>query len=399
MCSPMVLKSRSIHISETRINDRIRVPEVRLVGPNGEQVGVVRIEDALRLAAESDLDLVEVAPQAKPPVCKLMDFGKFKYEAAMKAREARKNQTNTVLKEVRFRLKIDSHDYETKTGHAKRFLGAGDKVKAMIQFRGREQQRPEMGIRLLEKFAADVAEFGAVESAPRIDGRNMVMVIGPLKNKAEAKAEARRTAGPVEPSAPTRRQQRAAKMERIDTQQSVRSGQSLADVMPEGLRKMAEAAQAPAAERPAAAEKPAAAEQPAAAVKSSAPSEKPAAKAPQTDAPKVQAPRTESPKTDSRPATGRLSSAPRQTGSPRTASAPRSESRGQSAPRTAAAPASAPKAAPRPAAEQTPSAPKAPSAGAPKPAAAPKPMAMPKPGAAPKPQGRPKPGTGRPASS
>jgi len=165
------------------------VPEVRLVGPNGEQVGIVRIEDALRLAHESDLDLVEVAPNAKPPVCKLMDFGKYKYEAAVKAREARKNQTNTVLKEVRFRLKIDTHDYETKVGHALRFLGAGDKVKAMIQFRGREQQRPEMGIRLLEKFAADVAEVGIIESSPRIDGRNMVMVVGPLKNKAEARRE------------------------------------------------------------------------------------------------------------------------------------------------------------------------------------------------------------------
>ncbi len=185
---------QELHISEPRINDRIRVPEVRLVGPAGEQVGIVRIEDALRLATESDLDLVEVAPQAKPPVCKLMDFGKYKYEAAVKAREARKNQTNTVLKEIRFRLKIDTHDYDTKTGHARRFLAAGDKVKAMIQFRGREQQRPEMGIRLLQKFAEDVAEVGLVESSPRIDGRNMVMVIGPTKNKAEAKAEARRTA-------------------------------------------------------------------------------------------------------------------------------------------------------------------------------------------------------------
>ena len=163
---------------------------MRLVGPAGEQVGIVRIEDALRLAAESDLDLVEVAPQAKPPVCKLMDFGKYKYEAAVKAREARKNQTNTVLKEIRFRLKIDTHDYETKRGHALRFLGAGDKVKAMIQFRGREQQRPEMGLRLLQRFAEDVGEVGVVESSPRIDGRNMVMVIGPHKNKATAKAEA-----------------------------------------------------------------------------------------------------------------------------------------------------------------------------------------------------------------
>ena len=119
-----------------------------------------------------------------------MDFGKFKYETAQKAKEARRNQANTILKEVRFRLKIDTHDYETKRKRAEGFLQAGDKVKAMILFRGREQSRPEQGHRLLQKFAEDVAEFGSVESSPTIDGRNMVMVIGPLKNKAEAKAEA-----------------------------------------------------------------------------------------------------------------------------------------------------------------------------------------------------------------
>jgi translation initiation factor IF-3 len=181
---------KETRISDPRTNDRIRVPEVRLVGPNGEQVGVVRIEDALRLAAEADLDLVEVAPNSKPPVAKIMDFGKFKYETAQKAKEARRNQANTILKEVRFRLKIDVHDYETKRKRAEGFLQAGDKVKAMILFRGREQSRPEQGHRLLQKFAEDVAEFGSVESSPTIDGRNMVMVIGPLKNKAEAKAEA-----------------------------------------------------------------------------------------------------------------------------------------------------------------------------------------------------------------
>ncbi|NLS11154.1 translation initiation factor IF-3 [Nesterenkonia sp. MY13] len=172
-------------MSEPRINNRIRVPEVRLVGPQGEQVGIVRIEDALRLAGEADLDLVEVAPQAKPPVCKLMDFGKWKYEAAVKARESRKNQSTTTLKEVRFRLKIDDHDYQTKVGHARRFLEAGDKVKAMIQFRGREQQRPEMGVRLLQRFSEDVEDLGQVESSPRQDGRHMVMVVGPLRTKAQ----------------------------------------------------------------------------------------------------------------------------------------------------------------------------------------------------------------------
>ncbi len=149
----------------------------------------MRIEDAIRLAQEADLDLVEVAPNSKPPVAKIMDFGKFKYETAQKAKEAKRNQSNTILKEVRFRLKIDVHDYETKRKRAEGFLQGGDKVKAMILFRGREQSRPEQGVRLLQRFAEDVAEFGSVESTPMIDGRNMVMVIGPLKTKAEVKAE------------------------------------------------------------------------------------------------------------------------------------------------------------------------------------------------------------------
>jgi translation initiation factor IF-3 len=181
---------KEYRISDPRTNDRIRVPEVRLVGPAGEQVGVVRIEDALRLAQEADLDLVEVSPDSKPPVVKIMDYGKFKYEQAQKVKEARRNQANTILKEVRFRLKIDKHDYETKMKRAVGFLQAGDKVKAMILFRGREQSRPEQGVRLLQKFAEDVVEFGTVESTPTIDGRNMVMVIGPHKNKSDAKAEA-----------------------------------------------------------------------------------------------------------------------------------------------------------------------------------------------------------------
>ncbi|KLU09229.1 translation initiation factor IF-3 [Kocuria sp. SM24M-10] len=229
-------------MSDPRINDRIRVPEVRLVGPAGEQVGIVRVEDALRLARESDLDLVEVAPNAKPPVAKLMDFGKYKYEAAVKARESRKNQTNTVLKEVRFRLKIDTHDYETKVGHAKRFLGAGDKVKAMIQFRGREQQRPEMGVRLLERFANDVAEVGAVESSPRVDGRNMVMVVGPLKNKAEAKAEARRQKQREEARAENDRKAK----EKVDTSSAEPVTQSIGDAFPAELREQAARTEEPA---------------------------------------------------------------------------------------------------------------------------------------------------------
>jgi translation initiation factor IF-3 len=174
---------------EPRINDRIRVPEVRLVGPNGEQVGIVRIEDALRLAVEADLDLVEVAPNGKPPVCKLMDYGKFKYESAVKAREDRKKQVNTVIKEMKLRPKIDPHDYETKKGHVVRFLKQGDKVKITIMFRGREQSRPELGYRLLQRLAEEITEYGIVESAPKQDGRNMIMVVAPTKKKADARAE------------------------------------------------------------------------------------------------------------------------------------------------------------------------------------------------------------------
>jgi len=178
------------HIStELRINDRIRVPEVRLVGPNGETVGIVPTDQALKLAQEADLDLVEIAPQGKPPVCKLMDYGKFKYENAQKAREARRNQTNVVIKEMKLRPKIDQHDYETKKGHVVRFLRAGDKVKITIMFRGREQHRPELGFRLLQRLAEDVTELGFVESAPKQDGRNMIMVLGPHRKKSEAKAE------------------------------------------------------------------------------------------------------------------------------------------------------------------------------------------------------------------
>ena len=348
-------KHRSFNISEPRINERIRVPEVRLVGPAGEQVGIVRIEDALRLAAESDLDLVEVAPQAKPPVCKLMDFGKYKYEAAVKAREARKNQTNTVLKEIRFRLKIDTHDYETKRGHALRFLGAGDKVKAMIQFRGREQQRPEMGLRLLQRFAEDVAEVGVVESSPRIDGRNMVMVIGPLKNKAEAKAEARRATQRAEAKA----QNEAKATGRVDTSGAEQAPltQSLADLLPEGYQ----------VNTPAEPEAPAAAAAPEAAVETPAAA---AAEAPQQEAPKQEAPKQEAPKQE----------APKQ-------EAPKAAPPKREAPKAAAAKPPAPAAA-------APAAPKAAEAATPAPAA-PKPAAVPAPPkpvarpAAPKPAARP----------
>ena len=183
--------------TEPRINDRIRVPEVRLVGPEGEQVGIVPIAKALELAAEADLDLVEVAPMARPPVCKLMDYGKFKYESAQKAREARRNQTLTVIKEMKLRPKIDSHDYETKKGHVARFLRQGDKVKVTIMFRGREQSRPELGFRLLKKLADDVVEYGFVEYSPKQDGRNMIMVMAPHKNAKAVRSTKQTTPEPT----------------------------------------------------------------------------------------------------------------------------------------------------------------------------------------------------------
>ena len=141
----------------------------------------MHIEDARKLAYDADLDLVEVAPNAKPPVCKIMDYGKFKYEQAQKAREARKNQQQTVVKEQKFRPKIDDHDYETKKSNVIRFLEKGSKVKVTIMFRVREQSRPELGTRLLDRLAEDVADYGIVESKPKQDGRNMTMVFGPVR--------------------------------------------------------------------------------------------------------------------------------------------------------------------------------------------------------------------------
>ncbi|MEY3009002.1 MAG: translation initiation factor IF-3 [Candidatus Nanopelagicaceae bacterium] len=191
------MKGRVISTTEPKINDRIRVPEVRLIGAGGEQVGVVAIDVALRLADEAGLDLVEIAPDAQPPVCKVMDFGKYKYEIAQKAREARQNQTHIVVKEIRMGLKIENHDYETKKNHIEKFLLGGDKVKVTVQFKGREQTRPEIGFRLLQRLAEDVAGTGFVEFAPKREGRSMTMVLGPLKKKSDAVAEAKRRAAAV----------------------------------------------------------------------------------------------------------------------------------------------------------------------------------------------------------
>jgi len=152
-----------------------------VVGADGEQLGVMSIEAAARLAAEQDLDLVEVAPLARPPVCKLMDYSKFKYEQAIKAKEARRKQNLVVLKEMKMRPKIDPHDYETKKGHVVRFLKQGHKVKVTIMFRGREMAHTELGRRLLERLATDIADLAQVDSPARQDGRNMIAVFSPRK--------------------------------------------------------------------------------------------------------------------------------------------------------------------------------------------------------------------------
>lgn len=181
------MRPKGVFISEEpRLNDRIRVPQVRLVGPNGEQIGIVKTEEAMKMAQELDLDLVEVASEARPPVVKIMDYGKFKYENALKAREARKNQINAVVKEMKLRPRIETHDYDTKLSHIEKFLKAGDKVKVTIMFRGREQSRPEMGYKLLARLAEDVSESAVVEFAPKQDGRNMVMVLAPVAKKTSS---------------------------------------------------------------------------------------------------------------------------------------------------------------------------------------------------------------------
>ena len=165
----------------TRINERIRVPEVRLIGDDGQQIGIVKTSEALARAQERDLDLVEVAPDAKPPVCRILDYSKYKYEQTQKLKAARKHQQQIVIREIKFRPKIAEHDYATKKGHVERFLKHKDKVKVTIMFRGREVAHPERGEMILNRLAEELQELGVVEQRPQQDGRNMVMVLAPVK--------------------------------------------------------------------------------------------------------------------------------------------------------------------------------------------------------------------------
>ena len=182
----------------TRINERIRVPQVRLIGDDGNQVGVIDTEKALAYARERDLDLVEVAAEARPPVCRVLDYSKYKYEQEQKAKAARRHQKQVTVREIKFRPKIAEHDYATKRGHVERFLRHDDKVKITIMFRGREQSHPERGEQLLMRLADDLSELGTIEQRPTQDGRNMTMLLGPVKQpevRAEAAGDAAAGAG------------------------------------------------------------------------------------------------------------------------------------------------------------------------------------------------------------
>src|SRR2546423_7030109 len=170
---------------ETRINERIRVPEVRLIGDDGKQIGVVPIQEALSYAQERDLDLVEVAADSRPPVCRVLDYSKYKYEQEQKAKAARRHQKQVNVREIKLRPKIATNDYETKKNHVVRFLKGDDRVKVTIMFRGREQTHPERGEALLMRLAEDVADLGQIDQRPQQDGRNMTMLLSPVPKKQE----------------------------------------------------------------------------------------------------------------------------------------------------------------------------------------------------------------------
>ena len=172
---------------DTRINDEITASSCRLIGVDGSQLGLFAIRDAQRVADDQGLDLVEIAPNAEPPVCKVMDYGKFKYQQAMKAKAARKNQSKVEVKEMKFRPKIDVGDYETKKGHVLRFLKKGARVKITIMFRGREMAHPELGLTILERLADDLKDVAVIENQPKMEGRNMHMLIAPLPAAVAAK--------------------------------------------------------------------------------------------------------------------------------------------------------------------------------------------------------------------
>ena len=183
------------------MNERIRVPQVRLIGEDGSQVGVVPTEQALQYAQERDLDLVEVAAEARPPVVRVLDYSKYKYEQEQKAKAARRHQKQVNVREIKLRPKIASKDYETKRGHVIRFLNHQDRVKITIMFRGRETTHPERGEALLMKLADDVADVGMIEQRPNLDGRNMTMLLAPVRKQAQGEGEGQTQDGAAQPAA------------------------------------------------------------------------------------------------------------------------------------------------------------------------------------------------------
>jgi translation initiation factor IF-3 len=202
MGGPYRRRGDQIATQDVRINDRIRAREVFLVGADGEQLGVKPLPEALTRAREQELDLVEVAANANPPVCRIMDYGRYVYEQEQRRRQSRRKATNVVIKEMKFRPKIDEHDYTTKMKHVARFLGEGNKVKLTIMFRGREMAHPELGKKILDRVADDVAEFAIVESAARQDGRNMTMVLHPISKDTKTKDTKTRDKKPAKAAAP-----------------------------------------------------------------------------------------------------------------------------------------------------------------------------------------------------
>jgi translation initiation factor IF-3 len=183
-------------VPPVRINERIRVPEVRVIGEEGEQLGVMDVRDAIRAARDKGLDLVEVAPNADPPVCRIIDFGKYQYEAKKKANEAKKKQVTITVKEVKFRPGTDDHDYDYRMKHARQWLQDGDKVKATIWFRGREMSHRELGARILERLERDLVDVGEVEARPRMEGNQMFIILGPKRHKSGGKQDAPTSAPP-----------------------------------------------------------------------------------------------------------------------------------------------------------------------------------------------------------
>jgi translation initiation factor IF-3 len=203
----------------TRINERIRVPEVRLIDETGQQVGIMKTQEALRYAQSKDLDLVEVAPEAKPPVCRVLDYSKYKYEQNQKQKQARKHQTQINVREIKFRPKIAQHDYDTKKGHVERFLKSRDKVKVTIMFRGREMAHPERGEMILNRLVEELGELAVTEQRPQQDGRNMTMLLAPSKVAGEDGDEASEEAAEQERRKPQQKPAGSAQPAELDPNQ------------------------------------------------------------------------------------------------------------------------------------------------------------------------------------